>query len=130
MVWALAALVLAGVGVGVWLIVGSSSNGPVKSLQLGTGYDPVHHVVENPSTSFGVGQTVYVAFTIDTTAAHSTAELMIVRGGVVEDTSQSVSLQKGTHTYEKTIYLGGAGSLTIEVSYNGRVTATTQLNAG
>jgi hypothetical protein len=73
---------------------------------------------------------MYVVFTVDTTAARATAEVAILRGGVVEDTSLPVTLAKGTHTYEKAITLGGPGPVTIAVSYNGQVQATTQVKAG
>lgn len=119
-------------GAGAVVVSMAGSSGPqeeVQSVLAGSGYDSAHQSVENPSTSFGVGQTVYVVFTVDTSAAHATAEMKILDDDVVEDTSLPVSLRKGTHPYEETIVLGGSGTVTIQVSYNGQVQAATQITA-
>jgi hypothetical protein len=97
---------------------------------MGTGYNATLHAVDHPTTSFQAGQTAYLVFTVDTTAAHAVAEVKILRGSTVEDVSLPISLSKGSHAYEKAITLGAAGTVTIEVSYNGQVQASTQVNAG
>jgi hypothetical protein len=125
-----------------WIIVGAavamslaacSPSGPkeaVHGLETGTDYDARQQRLIGQSNSFAVGQRAYVVFTVDTKAAGSTAQVTLLRGGALEDTSLPIALDKGEHVYEKSIILAQPGSVTIQVSYDGTVEAATRVSVG
>jgi hypothetical protein len=122
---------ITGILIAVSLAACGSSSQEIQNLTTGTGYSAASHSVRNPSASFSVGQTAYVVFTADTSAHHAVAEVRILSGrDTTEDTSLPISLASGTHTYEQTISLAAAGPVTVEISYNGQVQASSQLQVG
>jgi len=108
----------------------ASSPAPgVSGLRVGTGYSSSQSDVTGTSSTFAVGQSLYVAFTVTATNA-GTADVMLERGSLTEDTSLPIDVRSGSHTYDAQFTVSAPGTVTVVVSYGGVADATDQISVG
>ncbi|GHO76731.1 hypothetical protein KSD_45020 [Ktedonobacter sp. SOSP1-85] len=79
--------------------------------------------------SFGVGETIYVVFTVNTTDKNALVTLRILHSGVLEDTSIPLAIQQGEHIYNKSIDIHAAGKYSIKAEYNNNDEASIDFSA-
>lgn len=90
----------------------------ITKIQTGTGFDSHQNTVQGENNAFGVGETIYVVFTVKTTDNNALVTLKILHGGVLEDTSIPLTMQQGEHVYDKSIDIHAAGKYSIKAVYN------------
>ncbi len=96
----------------------------ITKIQTGTGFDQNTGVVTGETGTFRVGQTAYVVFTVQTSDSSPQVILKLFLGDQLEDTSDTLAPDQGTHVYSRSVSLIAAGKHKIEVDYNGAFEAS------
>jgi hypothetical protein len=120
-------------GVVILFSLAACSSGPaegIDNLTIGSGYDAVKQAVIGQGNSFSPAQDVYIAFATYSSAAHGVAEVSLLRSGNLEDMSPPISVAKGSHVYDEQVKLGRTGMVTVQVSFNGSIQQTAQIEVG